>query len=139
VEPMANQDIFLTKRQVEVLKMRKKGLTQEEIAKQLKTTRANVSILERRAYDNVKRAKATLETVNRLEIPTMVTVLPNTIITDIPRLILDKADDMGVKIKGNCMNILETVIKTTGKKIKRDHVYTAITIEIMPNGTFYVK
>lgn len=136
---MSTSDTFLTERQIEVLKMRKQGLTQEKIAKQLKTTRANVSILEKRAYENIRRAKATLETVNRLELPTIITVLPNTIITDIPRLILDKADDKGVRIKGSCMDILETVRIKARKKIKGHHVRSAITIEIMPDGTFYVR
>ena len=137
---MSTPNIFLTERQIKVLKMRKQGLTQEEVAKQLKTTRANVSILERRAYDNIKRAQATIETVSRLDIPETITIPPNTIITDIPRLIIDKADEMGVRIKGSCMDILETVRTKAGKrKIRGHHVHAATTIEIMPDGSFYVR
>jgi Tfx family DNA-binding protein len=39
---------FLTKRQVMVLRLRQSGLTQEEIARRIKTTRANVSLIEKR-------------------------------------------------------------------------------------------
>ena len=136
---MSKSKTFLTERQIEVLRMRKRGLTQEEIARQLKTTRANVTILEKRAYGNIRRAKATLETVSRLEIPTIVTIMPSSIVTDIPRLVLDRADDIGVKIKGSCMDILETVRRKARRKIRGHHVYAPITVEIMPDGTFYVK
>ena len=136
---MLKQNSFLTEQQIKVIKMRKQGLTQREIAEELRTTRVNISILERRAYENISRAKVTLEILNRLEIPSIITVLPDTIITDIPRIIIDKADDLGVKIKGSCLDILEMVRKNAGKKIKGDHVRTAIIIEIIPDGTFYLK
>jgi len=44
---MAGRDTFLTEAQMRVLELRNKGLTQAEIAKRLKTSRANICILER--------------------------------------------------------------------------------------------
>lgn len=41
------EDSFLTDTQIKVLKLRKKGLTQEEIAKMLGTSRANISMIEK--------------------------------------------------------------------------------------------
>lgn len=130
---------FLTDRQIEVLKMRKQGLTQEEVAGHLETSRANVSILERRAYENIERAKATLETTKQLEIPTSVTIMPETIVTDIPRLVLDKADELGIKIRGSCIDILETIRLRARRKIRGHHVKAPIAVEIMPDGDFSVR
>jgi len=126
---------FLTDRQIEVLRMRKQGLTQEEIAKHLKTSRPNVTLLERRAFENMGRAEATLEVVNQLEIPSTVTIMQGTIVTDIPRLILDRADELGIKMGGSCMDIFETVRLKSRRKIKGHHVATPIAVELMPDGT----
>ncbi len=46
---------FLTEQQIRVLQLRAKGLKQSEIAEILGTSRANVSILERRALRRLKR------------------------------------------------------------------------------------
>jgi Tfx family DNA-binding protein len=57
---------FLTKRQIEVLKLRMKGLTQEQVADILKTSRENVANLENRAYVNIMRARITLKILEEL-------------------------------------------------------------------------
>ncbi|MDD2639276.1 MAG: Tfx family DNA-binding protein, partial [Methanothrix sp.] len=52
---------LLTNRQASVLRLRRKGMSQQEVAEQLGTTRSNVSILEKRALQNVAKARATLK------------------------------------------------------------------------------
>ena len=54
-------DSFLTPRQIKVLQMRLAGLSQQEVADCLGTTRSNISILEKRAHQNIARARRTLE------------------------------------------------------------------------------
>jgi Tfx family DNA-binding protein len=44
-----------------VLRLRQSGLTQEDIARRIKTTRANVSLIEKRARENIDRSRETLK------------------------------------------------------------------------------
>ena len=67
---------LLTDRQMQVLKLRSRGITQDRVARQLKTTRENVSILESRARRNIKRAKATIEILEDLGMAIRITIKP---------------------------------------------------------------
>ena len=51
----------LTDRQREVLRYRKAGLTQQQIADIIKTSKANICTIEKSAMDNVRRARETLD------------------------------------------------------------------------------
>ncbi len=54
-------DSFLTEQQIRILRLRAQGgLKQSEIAELLGTSRANVSILERRALRKIEKARNTL-------------------------------------------------------------------------------
>ncbi|MFQ5887355.1 MAG: Tfx family DNA-binding protein, partial [Candidatus Hydrothermarchaeales archaeon] len=70
---MSKKDIFLTPRQIEILKLRKKGYTQTEIAGRLGTSRANISATEKSALRNIEKAKNTLETLKMMEAPIWLT------------------------------------------------------------------
>ena len=56
----------LTERQVEVLKLREQGQTQQEVAEQLGTTDSNISAIERAAEQNVTKARRTLALVRTI-------------------------------------------------------------------------
>ena len=131
--------LFLTDRQVEVLKLRKHGLTQEEVARRLKTTRENVSIIERRAYENIRRATATIDFLDQLKISVQVVVPPGTLLRDVHKVILAKADDMNIHMKVDCVNMLEKVKHKAGGKIKRGHLIEPLIVTIIPDGTISLK
>lgn len=50
----------MTRVQLEVLRLRMTGLTQEEVANNLGTTRQNISLVERRAHRNLEKAEETI-------------------------------------------------------------------------------
>lgn len=100
---------FLSDRQIEILKLRRQGLSQKQTAELLKTTRENINILERRAYRNIKRAIDTLDILNRLGIAVQVNIQPETNVLDVPRIVLDKADGANIKMRWSCIDILEEI------------------------------
>ncbi len=55
------KDGLLTDRQKEVLRYRKQGMTQQEIADIISTSKANVCTIEKSAMENIRRAKETLD------------------------------------------------------------------------------
>jgi transcriptional regulator len=56
----------LTKRELEILELRTKGLTQVEIAEKLNISQAAISGFERSAHKKIKEAQSTLAEANRL-------------------------------------------------------------------------
>ena len=89
---------FLTDRQVEILKMKKKGMTQADIAKIEKTTRGNICIIEKTALRNVERANNTIKLYKTLEAPIWLTIPVGMDLLDIPKMIFKAADKKRVKI-----------------------------------------
>ena len=51
------KDGLLTDRQMEVLRYRKQGLTQQQIADIISTSKANVCTIEKSAMENIRRGK----------------------------------------------------------------------------------
>jgi len=93
-----DNETFLTDRQVEILTMRKKGLTQADIAKIKNTTRGNICIIEKTALRNVERANNTIKFYKTLEAPISLTIPVGTDLLDIPKMILKTADKKRIKI-----------------------------------------
>lgn len=57
---------MITKKEFEVLKLRKEGLTQVEVAKKLKISQAAVSKFEKNALSKIKEARKTLDIAKKL-------------------------------------------------------------------------
>lgn len=103
---------FLTQKQVEVLKLRAMGYTQEDVAKILGTSRENVTIIERRARLNVIRAVETL--LAYLEASSLVhlTLPRGTTVREAAKTLLREASGVGVKLResfSEVANLIETL------------------------------
>ena len=134
---MKDSNIFLSDRQIEILKLRKRGLTQKEISRDLKTTRENVSILESRAHRNVKRSLATLEVLDRLDLTLRINVPLNIHILDIPKIILEKADEVNIQLKYDCVDILERL--KLHSKIVSKHITKPVIVTILTDGSLTIE
>lgn len=89
---------ILTDRQVEVLELRERGHTQQDVADELGTTDSNVSAVERAAEDNVEKARKTLELVRTLRAPVQFTVSAGTSFEDLVTRVYAHGDEAGIKI-----------------------------------------
>jgi Tfx family DNA-binding protein len=130
---------LLTDRQIQVLKLRSRGITQERVARQLKTTRENVSILESRARRNIKKAKATIEILEDLGMATRITIKPETPVLEISKIILKKADDANVRLQLDCVDLLEKIKIKAKNKIKAKKVVQPISVVLLPYGDLLVE
>jgi Tfx family DNA-binding protein len=92
------KDTLLTERQVEVLKLKRKGMSQADIARKLKTTRGNISTVENTALKNIEKAERTLKLYRALEAPVWMTVPAGTDLYEIPQMIFKEADRKKIKI-----------------------------------------
>jgi len=103
------EDTFLTKMQARVLELRAKGLTQAEIARQLKTSRANVCILERRARRNIARAERTLKLSEKLFAPVVLKIKPGDDILEVPNRLFKTADAAKIRVKLSTPDIIAKI------------------------------
>jgi len=95
---VATTGTILTDRQVEVLRLREGGHTQQEVADTLGTTSSNVSAVERAAEQNVEKARRTLELVQTLRAPVQFTVPAGTSFDDLVTRVYARGDEAGIKI-----------------------------------------
>lgn len=89
----------LTERQLEVLELRERGYTQQEVADRLGTTDANVSAIERAAEDNVEKARQTLELVRTLRAPVQFSLPPETSFEELVDEVYNRGDEAGIKVR----------------------------------------
>ena len=130
---------LLTNRQIEILKMWNKELTQEAISLKLKTTRENISIIEKRANRNIKLAQDTLSALKTFGVLFSIFIKPGTNLVDIPRIIFDKSNESNIKVKANFTQIFEEIRFKAYEKVRRFKVIKPITIKILPDGDFTVE
>ncbi len=127
---------LLTEKQYIVLKLRLKGYTQKEIAELLGTSRENIAILEKRAREKIKLAFETVKTYYELTSIGEVVVEPGTHLVDIPRMVMRRADELGVKLRANFTRIYDELRYKAGVKSK--YVDRRIRILILRDGDIYV-
>ncbi|WP_457742024.1 Tfx family DNA-binding protein [Thermococcus sp.] len=102
---------FLTEQQIRILRLRAKGLKQSEIAELLGTSRANVSILERRALEKVEKARNTLLLWEQINSKVSVDVKKGEDIFEIPERLFRKADKAGVKVPYSTAEIIAFLVE----------------------------
>jgi len=130
---------FLTSKQIEVLKLRLEGLSQEEIATQLGTTRQNISLIERRAQRNLKLAKETITTYKELVKATSIQIETGTHLIDVPRLVVDAADSAGVKLRADFTRIYNEIKFIVPDSVDRTKVVKPIRVLILKDGDIIVS
>lgn len=129
---------LLTERQLEILRLRRQGLSHKEIAEKLHTTRENIMILEKRALRNIELAKATLEFASSLG-GGVVNLEPGTRMVDIPRIVMDEADKMGLKLKADFVRIYNEIRFKVGRNKATGVLRKPIKIYLLPNGDIWVE
>ncbi len=129
---------LLTPTQFKVLRLRLEGLSQEEVAERLGTTRQNISIIERRAKRNLKLAEETLKAYRELVAASSVEVPPETHLVDIPRMVIDAADEAGVKLRANFTRIYDEIRFKAGKCVRGVKTIKPLKILIFKDGDIEV-
>ena len=136
---MGRRTGLLTEEQLIVLGLRLEGLKQEEIAKRLGTSRQNVSLIERRARRNLSKARLTLKAYRKLKTAATVELKPGTHLVDVPRMLVDAADEVGVKIKVDFALVYKELRYEAGSSIQRTRVIKPILLHILRDGKIDVE
>ncbi len=129
----------LTEIQLDVLRFRLAGLTQEEVAIRLGTTRQNISLVERRARRNLEKAEETMAAYRRLRTVVSVTLPPMTHLVDVPRKLIDAADSVGVRIGGDFSRVYSGLRESAGSSISGTRTVKPIRVDILDDGEVFVE
>jgi hypothetical protein len=129
----------LTDRQWEVVRMRAQGMTQAEVAKKLKTTRENISIIEHRAHEKISAATATLAALKDLEATREVLLPGGTSVFEAISFIVLRADILGIKLKTSADSLLAQLRSRCRSKIRGHHLVAVVKAEIAEDGEVSFK
>jgi hypothetical protein len=122
-----------------VVKLRSAGLTQAQVAKRLRTTRENVTLLERRANENLKAAKATLAAVEGLSGSKELVIPSRTSIFEATSMVLLRADILRIKVKMNADSILGALRSKRKGRIRGHHLIAPIRVKINADGSLTIE
>ncbi len=112
------KDIFLTDKQIEILKLKKKGLSQADIARKLKTTRGNICIIEGTAQKNIEKAKNTLKLFKTLEAPVWVTIASGMDLYEVPAMLFKEADKKRIKVAVDAAMVIVKIKTEVPDKVR---------------------
>jgi len=115
------------------------GLTQAQVAKRLHTTRENVTIIEHRANENLRAAKATLAAIDELSGSKELVIPSGVSIFEATSMILRRADVLRIKVKMNADSILAALRTKRKGRIRGHHLIAAIRVRIDPDGSLKLK
>ncbi|MEM3401675.1 MAG: Tfx family DNA-binding protein [Candidatus Hadarchaeales archaeon] len=125
----------LTRRQLEVLMMRNRGMSISRIASELGTSRSNVGALIKKAKENVEKSKNTLRLVKTLNWPVKVEFPRGTNVYHACEEIFRMADKRGIKISCNYSDLVRRITETLGREyLERRKALRNFTVMVSQKG-----
>jgi len=131
------KDGLLTDRQREVIRYRKQGLTQQQIADIINTSKANVCTIEKSAMENIRRAKETLEFLYTLDATHLCTIPEGTDLFDVPGIIFSEAEKNNIKVKYDTISLINRLREARPQSYKARCVCENVEIYITDSGELY--
>ena len=125
---------FLTERQMQILRLRKDGMKQGEIASRLGTTRQNIAILESRAVKKIEEAAMTLQMLETQGTVCVTGIPAGAHILDAARMIIDEADRNGIRLKGNMVDLVSWLKSNMEGNIISGKISTGVRVMILSDG-----
>jgi Tfx family DNA-binding protein len=121
------------------MRLRSLGLTQTQVAKKLRTTRENVTIIEHRAHQNLRAARATLVAIEELSGSRELIIPSGVSIFEATSMILRRADVLRTKVKMDADSILATLRAKRRGRIRGHHLIAVIRVKINSDGSLHIK
>lgn len=130
---------LLTERQLQVLQLRKEGRSQAEVADILGTTRSNISILEKRAHQNIHRAEQTLRQWMMIKAPISLKVKEGTDVFDLPKMIFDAADQRAIELPVTSLDIIVQLRRKSPQLFRKRAVLKDVDVYVTEDGELLVQ
>ncbi len=125
---------LLTGRQREVLRYRKQGLTQQQIADIIHTSKANVCTIEKAAYENIEKAKETLEFLYTIDATHLCTIKTGTDLFLAASEIYGEAEKLHIKVRYDSLSLINRLKEANPGKFKGRFVREDVDVYINEDG-----
>jgi len=109
-------------------------MTQREAAAELRTTRANISMIESRARKKVALARETIEAYHGTLTEHSVRISKGTRFYDIPPLVLKEGDKRGIHLRSNLVDIVRMVRGLQPSCLEDGRTTRSVTFFFNPAG-----
>ncbi len=136
---MEEEKSFLTKEQLQVLKLREKGMTQTEIAKKFGTSRSNIYSIEKRAKRNIERARKTLELSKKIRSPVVVKIGINEDIINGVGKFFSKADEAGIHVSADTPELISKIREEVGNRLEGRRAIEGIELCLTSDGKVFIS
>ncbi|HDR73181.1 MAG TPA: Tfx family DNA-binding protein [Methanoculleus sp.] len=128
---------LITDRQKEVLRYRKQGLTQQQIADLIHTSKANICTIEKAALENIRKAKDTLEFLYTLDATHIYTIRGGTDVLDAVSNIFAEAEKVHIKVRYDTISLVNRMRESVPERIRGRFVREKIDVYITDEGELY--
>jgi Tfx family DNA-binding protein len=128
---------LITDRQKEVLRYRKQGLTQQQIADLIHTSKANICTIEKAALENIRKAKETLEFLYTLDATHIYTINTGTDVLDAVKEIFGEAEKVHIKVRYDTISLVNRMRESVPERIRGRFVRENIDVYINDEGELY--
>lgn len=133
------KDGLLTDRQKEVLRYRKNGMTQQQIADIINTSKANVCTVEKSAWENIKRAPETLDFLYSLDAKHLCVIERGSDLLDAVRVIYDAAEKEGIKVQYDSIELMNKIRSQIHENSKSRLIRQPIEVYLKEDGDLYLE
>ena len=133
------KNMFLTDKQIEILRMKKKGMSQADIARAMNTTRGNICIIEGTAHKNIEKAKNTIKFFRAMEAPIWLTIPGGTDLYDIPDKIFKAADKKRIKISVDSAMVIVKIKTEAADKVHGRLTTDDIDLSVDEHGNLTIN
>jgi Tfx family DNA-binding protein len=128
---------LLTERQKEVLRYRKKGLTQQQIADLINTSKANVCTIEKAALENIRKARETLEFLYTLDAIHLCTIRSGTDLFESAKMIYAEAEGQGIKVRYDTISLINRLRESNPERFRARFIREDVEVYINDDGELY--
>ncbi|MCL5067871.1 MAG: Tfx family DNA-binding protein [Thaumarchaeota archaeon] len=129
---------LFNQKQYRILKLRAKGFTQLETAKELGISRANVSMIESRARKKIQKARETLEVYESLQSSHNIAIEKGSKLAEVPLVVLHEGDRHHVHVQSDLVEIVRMVRAVKPSCVQDGKVTRSLVIKMNERGKLTV-
>jgi Tfx family DNA-binding protein len=132
-------ETVLTRTQAEVLVLRQRGYTQEEIAGLLESSRPNVANIEARARDNVAKAEETARLARAIKAPVQVSIPAGTDLYDVPDEVYDASNRADIKVAYSAPELVRRILDDANDVISGRAIDAPLAVSVSEDGEVMIR
>jgi len=130
---------LLTRTQAEVLVLRQRGYTQDEIADLLDSSRPNVANIEARARENIEKAEETVRVTRAIRAPVQVSIPAGTDLYAVPDEVYDACNRADIKVTYSAPELMKRILDEAQHVVSGRTIDAPLTVSVDGSGEVLIR